>query len=158
MAMQFHATDDLQSGTPDHLPDDRSPGGGHLMPAASLTGDVVARGRKRPGLPAEPSPVQALAPARGPAPVEPQSPRIDAEKRDSPPVEAQVETTVPTVDEMGAGEMSVGENIQAVAAGRTDDGEMVAVARTFRWFKLFRNAVFFIAVFWVGVVIASMTF
>ena len=139
MAMRLHATDGLQSDTPEQLPDDTSPGRGNVMPAASLTGAVVERGRKRPGLPSEPSPVQDRVP------VEPQNPQIEVVKPRPPPVAPEVTTAVDA-------------NIEAVAAEEMGDREVATMVRTHKWFNLFRNAVFFIFVFWVGVVIAVMAF
>ncbi|MCZ6884747.1 MAG: hypothetical protein O7E53_00125 [Alphaproteobacteria bacterium] len=139
MAMQLHASDGLQSAIPEQLPDDTSSDRGHIMPAATLTGAVVERGRKRPGLPSGPSPV----PDR--PPVEPQNRPIEVVNPGPPPVEAEVVTAVDA-------------KIQAVVAEETGDAELAAMLRTRKWFKLLRNAVIFIFVFWVGAVIAVMAF
>lgn len=142
MAMQRHAADDLQSGIPEHLPEDTSPGRGHLMPAASLTGDLVERGRKSPG------PQEGASPVEYPVPVEPQIPQIEVLEPGPAPGPAEVASAV----------TPVGENIQVFAAKETGDGEMAAMARTYNWFNLFRNAVLFIVVFWLGAFIAAMAF
>ena len=139
MAMQLHASDGFQSAITEQLPDDTSPDRGHIMPAASLTGAVVERGRKRPGLPSGPSP------APDPAPVEPQNPSFEAVRPGPPPVEAEVVTAVDA-------------KIQALVAEETGDAELAAMVRTRKWFNLLRNAVIFIFVFWVGAVIAVMAF
>ena len=160
MAMQLHATDGPQFGIQEYLPEDTSPDRGNAMPAASLTGDVVERGRKRPALQSKPSP------AEKPARVEPQFPQIEVVKEVSSPVETLFESTVPMIGEKSVGEKSVSEisgdeisgdeNFPAVADEETSDVEIAAMARSYRWFNLFRNAVFFIFVFWVGAIIAAM--
>ena len=112
------------------------------MPAATLTGDVVERGRKRTGLKSGPLPVQY------PMPVEPQISQTEVVNLDPTPEEAVVESAV----------IAVGENIQAVAVEETHDGEIVAMAQAYNWFKLSTNVVFFILVFWIGAAIAAMVF
>ncbi len=109
------------------------------QPAVSLTGAVVERGRKRPGLPSGPSP------APDPAPVEPQNPSFEAVRPGPPPVEAEVVTAVDA-------------KIQALVAEETGDADVATMVRTRKWFNLLRNAVIFIFVFWVGAVIAVMAF
>ena len=139
MAMQHYAPDDLRSGIPEHLPECTSPRRERLMPAASLTSDLVERGKTRPGL------SFGLSPVQYPVLVEPQNQQIEVVKPGLIPVEAEVESAV----------TAFSENIWAVAAEETVDGELVAMAPTDKWFNMFRNAIFFIVVFWVGAYVAT---
>jgi hypothetical protein len=150
MALQLHATDNSQSADSEEPLKDGSAPQENLAPAASLTGDVVMRGRKRPGFrPAE-------VPPRDAAPITAKEPQTEVETEEPVPAanqEADTEPVLPPDEPVLVADPRDRPDVQSVLAAGPAEEES---AKSVQWFNRLRNAALFLVLFWVGAIIAVM--
>ena len=153
MAMQMSATESVEPGAAGHPPPGNQSGDEHLQPVASLTGDLVMRGRKRSRLQAFPSLPEAV-PMTEPEPPAEVPAEVPVAMEPPIPVTATVEPEPQpddTPDQIPA--IAASGDVAAIA-----DADMGPSVQWFKWFKVFRNAAIFIVLFWIGAVATLMLF